>query len=174
MYVQRQKRTFLYRAAMICAVSLSVVCGIAAHRDTVIKLAAEQDAADAINGMLRTISFGYAIIDENLHVIVWNPAMEEMTGWTEAELRGKEVDIIMPEAVRQQHRKALLLAFANKSSHRGKVAVVNCKIIPKGKDEALPVKVTARVVRSRTGHLFAIAHVDDMSKIVEVKGPPIK
>ncbi len=50
-------------------------------------------------------AMGDAVVVSNLDgkIILWNPAAEQMFGYTEAEALGKNLDIITPDRFRQRH-----------------------------------------------------------------------
>lgn len=52
---------------------------------------------------------GLAVISANLEgeITSWNPAAERLFGWSEAEVLGRNVTLVIPERMRQRHRAGL-------------------------------------------------------------------
>jgi hypothetical protein len=80
----------------------------------------------------------------------------------------KGMGAIMPEDLFKQHSKAVARAMG-KEKVGAKVAVVNCVITPHDEGEKpVPVRVTVRMVESKTGTRYAIAHVDATNEVKEM------
>lgn len=50
---------------------------------------------------------GIVITDEDGIIVFWNGGAERMFGWLEAEVKGKSIEIIIPKAAREAHRKGM-------------------------------------------------------------------
>lgn len=163
--VSRRTRSSLASVAGIASITLTILVFSKAHRETTTLLDQTKIRTQAIQALLDSQNFGYAIMDQDGKIVEWNPAMERLTHYTEQEVKKNGLEGMMSPELFEKHKKAIAKIMA--SDHLiGKVAVVDCVILPHGKDtESIPVKVTVRTVQDRKGHRFAIAHIDEKSNI---------
>jgi len=70
--------------------------------------ALRQRASDFhLKRILQTAGDAIVSIDERHRIILFNPAAEEIFGYSKKEIRGKPVDILIPERFREAHRKRI-------------------------------------------------------------------
>src|SRR5262245_1513170 len=62
-----------------------------------------QDTEERLAASLRTAVEGIIVIDEHGIIESVNPAAEQIFGWQAAELKGKNVSVLMPSPHRHQH-----------------------------------------------------------------------
>ncbi|MEW6583656.1 MAG: diguanylate cyclase, partial [Actinomycetota bacterium] len=62
------------------------------------------ETEERYRSIVETAVDGIVTIDENGTILSANPAVERMFGWTEAELRTRNVAVLMPEPYRSQHQ----------------------------------------------------------------------
>lgn len=166
--VSRKTRNSLASIAGIASVTLTILVFARAHRETTTELDQTKARTQAIQAMLDSQEFGYAIMDQDGKIIEWNPALERLTHYTEKEVKTKGLECMMPPEIYSRHKIALTKVMGS-DQLKGKVAVVNCVILPHGPDEKpLPVRVTVRTVQDRKGRRFAIAHIDEKSVIKDI------
>jgi PAS domain S-box-containing protein len=166
--LSKKTRSHLAGVAGIASVILTVLVFTRAHRETRIQFERATERTEAIEALLDSENFGYAIMDQEGRVIEWNPALERLTAWTEKEVREKGLSILMPPDIYLRHAKAVS-KIMGMDYLQGKVAVVNCTIEPHdGGMQPLPVRITVRTVQSKSGKRFAIAHIDPARAVKEL------
>ena len=61
--------------------------------------------------MLRGTPVGLVVCDENGHVLLFNQRAEELTGYSEQEMREDGIEQLLLESEREAHKKAMNVAF---------------------------------------------------------------
>jgi len=64
------------------------------------------------NAVLRVISDALIGVNDKGLVIIFNPAAQKMFGYTEEQMLGKPLDVLMPERFRDSHRQSLAEFFS--------------------------------------------------------------
>ena len=104
-------------------------------------------------------------MDQDGKIVEWNPALERLTHYTEKEIKEKGLECMMPPEIAARHKMAVDKVMSS-DILKGRVAVVNCTIVPHGPDEKpLPVRISVRTVQDKKGRRFAIAHIDEKNII---------
>lgn len=167
--LSKKSRMRLSGVAGLASFILTVLVFTRVHRETTVQFERTSARTEAIQAMLDSQDFGYAIMDQEGKVIEWNPALERLTHWTEKEVKEKGLGIVMSnEALFNKHLKAVSKVFGA-DFIGGHVSVINCIMTPHGEeDKPLPVRITVRMVQSQKGKRFAIAHVDPTNVVKEI------
>jgi len=161
----KKTRASLSGIAGVASLVLTLLVFTRAHRETKIQLDETEARTDAIEAMLDSTDFGYAIMDQEGKVIEWNPALERLSHWSEKEVKDKGLEVLMPPDLFIRHSKSISKVMGE-DILSGKVSIVNCEIKPHEEGSPpLPVKITVRTVQSKKGKRYAIAHVDRQKQI---------
>ncbi|MEQ1854870.1 MAG: PAS domain S-box protein [Longimicrobiales bacterium] len=105
---------------------------------------------------------GCLVVDRNGAIRAANPRMEELFGWTEAELMGKRVDVLVPDAVRPTHE-----------SHRARFVAdphnrpmgVGLDLRAQRKDgTTFPVEISLSPWKAEARDLYVICTLRDVSE----------
>ena len=56
-----------------------------------------------LNALIAAVGDAVMVCDANGAITVWNPACERLFGFTEAEVLGQSMDMIIPERLRKRH-----------------------------------------------------------------------
>ena len=56
-----------------------------------------------LNALVAAVGDAIMVCDARGAITLWNPACEYLFGYTEAEVLGKSMDVIIPERLRQRH-----------------------------------------------------------------------
>jgi PAS domain S-box-containing protein len=123
----------------------------------------EEQVSDAINALLNNEDFGYAITDEEGVVIEWNHALEKLSGWSAADMVGNTLERVMEDGLYETHKDALAKAMKLHRKGVSRLSIVKCNIPNKLGGEPIPVRVAVRVVETRHGDFYAIAHIDKLN-----------
>lgn len=159
--------------AMSGAIAVTALVGYHAHQNTMRQqglLAARQDVIDI--SLDSDDRYPLCILDSAGGVVVWNSAMETLTGISRNVAKSKGFDAIMCDPIkRAKHVKALSAALTN-TSEREAVTIVNCEMKNVKTGERIPVRITVRVlIPESIGKPFAVARVDRESSIREIGTP---
>ena len=68
-----------------------------------LSLPSDESAADRLAGLLDSAMDGIVSVDDSQRVVMYNRAAERMFGWTLQEVRGKPLDLLLPERYRGIH-----------------------------------------------------------------------
>ncbi len=167
----KKQRATLSGMAGLGSAILIVLVFTKAHRETAIQLDQSEARTEAIQAMLDSQDFGYAIMDQEGKIIEWNPALERLTHYTQKEVQEKGMSVLMPPDMYVKHTQAVNKMFG-KDYIEGSKTVINCTIEPhNGESEKIPVEITIRAIQSRKGKRFATAHVDLQSNVKRVNVP---
>jgi PAS domain S-box-containing protein len=114
-------------------------------------------------------NFGYAILDENGNVVLWNGALARWTGYTDSEMIGNDVLKLMPEDKRALHQDSYKKIISDPKSLKT-VYKIHCTLIPKDPTEKpFEVIINVRVVKVKsTNEIQAIALIDLPYRIKEM------
>lgn len=135
--------------------------------DTHLKLVETQQRDEAVQALLNSTEYGYAIMDASGQVIEWNQALERLSHWSKAEIQAKGLPAIMSPEIRERHNNAVANAM-QKTEESRPINVVHCSFPPSEPGEKpVPVRITVRTVQTSHGEVFAIAHVDLESRVIE-------
>jgi PAS domain S-box-containing protein len=73
-----------------------------------------RETRDRLESFIETSPVGIIAVDSDGDITLWNPAAEEIFGWTEAEILG-EFNPVIPDAMRDEHDSLRERAFAGES-----------------------------------------------------------
>jgi PAS domain S-box-containing protein len=127
---------------------------------------------DIVYAMIDSDQSGLVVIDDTEKLILWNNAMETMTGLTQEEIQKNGIESIIcdPEKA-ANHREGVRKSFVNPSEHK-RVIIIHCDI--KGKEGAcIPVRVAVRMVDAPNNHQYAVARIDEENTITEIGKPSV-
>jgi PAS domain S-box-containing protein len=159
----------------------AVVFGFA-HHETQLRLKAQQDVNEAINALLESDRYGFAILDEDGNIVEWNPAMEELTGWTKTDvIKAGMRPLMNDDELYNRHHQATLKAFErakqgdlySEPGDKVKVNVVECEVPGKNGAKSIPVRITVRIVKAKSGRFYSVAHADTRQS-VHIINPQVK
>ncbi|MBN2122959.1 MAG: PAS domain S-box protein [Deltaproteobacteria bacterium] len=91
------------------------------RRDILMRQRAEQDmqrSEEMFRTMLNASKDAMITIDSGGRITIFNPAAEEMFGRSATEMIGQPLDLLMPEAFRENHREHVNAAFAKEGVQR--------------------------------------------------------
>jgi len=111
-----------------------------------------------------------AIMDEKGSILLWNKAMERLTGYTvdEAKQSGMAL-IVQDEQMLSKHTLAVQRALSEPSKHN-QVAIISCVIYTKALHE-IPVRIAVRVAVLSKGQKIAIAHLNPEKDVKRFVAP---
>jgi PAS domain S-box-containing protein len=165
--ISRKARNHLAGVAMLGSLILTALVFAKAHRETRHLNMERGVKVEAIEAMLDSEEFGYAIMDQSGKIIEWNPALERITGWTQEEVKQNGLETLMVPKMAEDHKKAVYRSMSGMLVP-GKVISILCEIpSPVEGEPPIPVKVSVRTVKAHNGERYAIAHVD-LQKSVKV------
>ncbi len=98
-------------------------------------------------------------------IVEWSRGAEELFGWTEGEVQGKKIDILIPEDMRELHRRAYQKAVDRGGMTGGAVMqVVKCRALGKNGLEFWVVMVVRYLSEEGEPPMFSalIEEVDDV------------
>lgn len=149
---------------------LVVVCAsLWARRDAMNILQSHESLSEFINAKYLDTHYGVVIVNGEGKVLVWNPAMEQITGYTTAEVKAKgfDIDRLVPAESRAAHHKWFVDAFLT-GNLVGKVVHNEGHII--GKDgKPVRVVIALRMLRTVTDGLVAKLNVDRIENVISFK-----
>ena len=115
-----------------------------------------------LNALVAAIGDAVMVCDANGAITLWNPACERLFGYTEAEVLGQSMDMIIPERLRKRHWEGydksmetgttryghdlLKVPAVNKAGQAMSIAFTVCMLY----DEAGKVTACASVIRDET------------------------
>lgn len=124
--------------------------------------------------LMDSSDFALAAIDYYGQTILWNEAMQNLTGYSKEEMLGQSIEWIMVPGSALEHRKYHRKAMdqARKSDPDDQKAVpipkVKCDILNKA-GEPIPVEITVRTVRPKGRLPYSVAHVDRQAQIQRIE-----
>lgn len=134
------------------------------------KLTIKNEASQAL---FETSDFGMSLADAEGKIIQWSKGLEDLTGYSESDVLGKDISVMLPEEYRDQHEKAYKNAINDPHSYK-KFNRIRCQLQPKNKNaKPINVVVSVRVYQSKYGNVFSMAHMVRASDIKEVVMPPL-
>lgn len=126
-----------------------------------IGMAQRRDSEERLRAILETALEGIIIIDENGLIESANPAAEVMFGYTEAELLGENVKLLMPEPYRHEHDQYL---DNYRQTGRAKVIGIGREVLGQRKDgSTFPLDLSVSELRLASRRMFA-GFVRDISQ----------
>lgn len=106
----RQTRVRAGFIATICAVLLALVALVTAPfdvrralRQRNVALQKREESESTARALFRAAAQAILIVDRNGRVLMANPATNKMLGYSESELMGQPIEMLVPEAARAQH-----------------------------------------------------------------------
>ncbi|MBU2279933.1 MAG: PAS domain S-box protein [Gammaproteobacteria bacterium] len=150
--------------AMAISFTTLVICGLALAVNLLLKYRAASTRASAnesrLKAMMDTAVDGIVTINAQGLILSMNKAAEHIFGWQQSELLGKNVKVLTPEAIRQDHD-----SYLDNYLHTG-----TAKIIGVGRDveavhkngKAIPVRLAIGHVQLPNEDLF-VAFITDLS-----------
>lgn len=109
---------------------------------------------------------GIVLVDGTNRILLANPAMEAICGYASAELLGQSVDIFLPPALRERHRKNVQ-HYAQNPRPRPMGLVENLSLLHKS-GRAIPVDIALGQFQ-RDGATVTVVFVRDISGIKEMQ-----
>jgi PAS domain S-box-containing protein len=138
------------------------------------EVAALEAREDALSSLLYGTNYGYAVLDWKGRVMLWNPALEKWTGYSQADLLGKNLLALMPAEKQKLHADGYEKVI-NDPNAAGKTFQVFCELVPRTTgSEPIRVQVNIRVLRPKngSGHPCAVAMVDRVRSMVRLSPEP--
>jgi PAS domain S-box-containing protein len=163
----RRNRNKVAGIAFATAAILTVLMALRARHETMIILGQEKSVNDAIQAVLDSENIGFAIMDDRQRIIEWNPALERLSGWTKEAVRERGLEPLMGKEQWLKHQTAF--AKAMQAGNTKRTAVVECEIPEHDDNKGIPIRITVRLVKTHSGVLYSIAHIDRKSRVVEIK-----
>jgi PAS domain S-box-containing protein len=125
------------------------------------RLALRQDVMFAVED---SSTYPLAVVDHTGSIMIWNRAMERLTGYGIAEIQSRGLDCIMASAeTASKHNRAMREALASSdkfgqilSSH-GNIKTASGKLVP--------VQVMVYLYAGRDGHPFALARINPVRMV---------
>lgn len=165
--MKRVVRNSLSFALVFAAAAITLLVFLAAYSETRLMLTQQQERSDVIEALLDSTDYGYSVIDRNGKILEWNPALERLTQWTETDVKAHGLSVLLTPEVFAMHQRAFAAAFDKPSQH-SQVRTMHCKLPVRNREgQTVPVLVTVRIVRTRYGQQYAIAHIDREDQFTE-------
>lgn len=141
---------------------------IRSRQIAIISLLQSRALTDVIEATIGSDDYGFVIMDSSGKVILWNHAMEAMSGYSREEMLGKDYkDIpIIPDEKMKLHVDGFHRAMHD-PSRVGVATTVYCKM--QTKDGEVPIRVVVRVVATPDKKKYATANIERMSSIVRIE-----
>lgn len=153
-------------APIMLGVGLYQTRQISMDRAAALEAAADEDSA--IAAIYDSAAHGYAVLNDEGRVTVWNRAMERWTGIPASEMLGDTLEAIMPADQWIRHRDGYPAFIKSKGSSKVTLRF-ECALIPV--DPAaphVPVVVSARVVKPKGQRPYSIALIDKVAAVVDL------
>ncbi len=126
-----------------------------------ISMAQRRDSEERLRAILETAVEGIIIIDENGLIESANPAVEVMFGFTEDELLGENVKLLMPEPYRHEHDTYL---DNYRQTGRAKIIGIGREVFGQRKDgSTFPLDLSVSELKLANRRMFA-GFVRDISQ----------
>jgi len=110
-----------------------------------------------LNALIAAIGDGVMVCDAQGAITLWNPACERMFGYTEAEVLGQSMDLIIPERLRKRHWEGYDKTMASGITKYGhdvlRVPAVNKQGV------SLSIAFSVALLHDASGKVSAIAAV---------------
>lgn len=143
------------REAMTSDVATDCVCGRQSlHRP----LAHRESQSQREKVTLNAAPDGVLWVDSSGHILMSNPAMEALSGYTSAELLGQHVTIFLPEHLRGQHAQSMQNFFT--APHSRAMGEMDMKLLRRG-GQLTPVDISLGHWND-DGARYAIAYMSDL------------
>ena len=158
--------------------------GYFAHQETLEQreIRARQNVVMARQDIMFAVAdsdnYPLAVIGESGDIVIWNPALSELTGISQAQAQmfadvngPSPVESIICDPVKaMRHRKGFAAAFKEPHNHQSLV-VVHCEIKNRV-GVKIPVRVSVRLVTAGPDKKnYALARIDKEENITEVTPP---
>lgn len=166
------------RASWIAVpVLLSVLAYVAysereAKIDRQYELEAMAEVQEVLHAFINFSNYGMGVLDYDDLVKLWNPALERLTGYTEAEMIGKTIERVMTREEWVSHEREFSRAVTVPRS-QSQVIEKPCKVLTKDGRE-VPVQVRIYMVRPKRkgAKPYSIAFINPVSTIVKLPENP--
>jgi PAS domain S-box-containing protein len=121
----------------------------------------QREHAETMRLLLEGASQGILSIDSDGTILTANAALEAMFGWEPGSLAGQPIDVLLPRAVRERHRRHQAEYFA---APRSRVMAQGRELLGQRRDgSSFPVEISLNQVQTVVGQR-AIAFVTDITE----------
>jgi PAS domain S-box-containing protein len=164
----RQARIRAGFIATICAVLLALVALVTAPfdvrralRQRNVALQKREESESTTRALFQAAAQAIFIVDRNGRVLMANPATEKMLGYSESELTGQSIEMLVPEAARARHVSHRTGYF---DSPQARPMGLGMDLQARRKDgSTFDAEISLSYIPSAQGTL-AVAFVSDISK----------
>lgn len=118
------------------------------------------------DALLSTESDAIVAADRNGTILFWNPGAERIFGHSTAEARGRSLDLIIPERLRDRHWQGFARVMQTGQSRYGASALLSVPALRKD-GSALSVQFTITTLRQGGQIVGMIAIIRDVTKQFE-------
>lgn len=163
-------------AMILSAISITLYAGYSAHKETV-KLSSESKKLSIRQEIMFAVQesehYPLVVEDEHRNILIWNQAMQELTGYTHEEIKKVGIPAIIGDPkIALHHTEAVVKALKAKD-RKGKVVIVHGDLKTKA-GKLIPVRVAVYVFQSKGDGKFALARINPESEVIDLveKGKP--
>lgn len=120
---------------------------------------------DAYFAELIRASMENRVITDNKGIILYaSPSAADITGYSQRELKGMQVEKLIPDRYMLRHREKMGIAIRR---HDGKTVSTRCFLLQKDSDE-VPVEIRTKVIPSKLGDLIVVG-LTNLNNLIEDK-----
>lgn len=113
--------------------------------------------------IIDSISEALITIDQDRRILVWNKAAEFMFGYEKAEVQDSSIDLIIPPAYRQRHRRGYESFLGNIADHSTYISETKEFEGLRKNGEIFPVQLTHSLYKINNQEFYITATIRDIS-----------